>query len=62
MADQVDTQLFTALARAAEQRTGELISQELANTAWAFAMTDRANTPLFMALARQFAILEIWAS
>ena len=31
-----DALLFAALARAAEWRVGELSSQDLANTAWAF--------------------------
>ena len=35
--DQADAPLFTALARAAEQRMGELNSKELANSAWAFS-------------------------
>ena len=43
MAFQADSLLLTALARAAEQRMAELKSQELANTAWAFAMTDQAD-------------------
>ena len=34
---QADKQLFTALARAAEQCLGDFNAQELANTAWAFA-------------------------
>ena len=32
-----DEKLFTALARAAEQRLSEFKPQELANTAWALA-------------------------
>ena len=44
--------LFAALARAAKQCMGELVAQNLANTAWAFGKVDQANGLLFAALAR----------
>ena len=44
--------LFSTLARAAEQRVSEFNPQELANTAWAFAMVVRLDALLFAALAR----------
>ena len=50
--DQVDAQLVTALARAAEQRMGHFKVQELANTAWAFATVSLSDEELFTALAR----------
>ena len=44
----LDEKLFMALARAAEQRASEFNAQELANTAWAFAI---APVQLLMPLA-----------
>jgi len=41
-----------ALARAAEQRLGDLNVQVIANTAWAFATASQPDAPLFTALAR----------
>ena len=46
-------QLFTALARTAEQRMGEFNVQNLANTAWAFATVGHQKEQLFKALARK---------
>ena len=43
--------LFTALARAAEQRMGEFNAQDLGNTAWTFAKADYAIFPFFDTLA-----------
>ena len=40
------------MARAAEQQIGELKSQELANTAWAFATAGQLDKKVFAALAR----------
>jgi hypothetical protein len=45
-------ELFTALARASECRVGEFTTQELANTAWAFATVGRSDPSLFLALAK----------
>ena len=50
---QADAPLFTALARKAERRLGDLNSQDLANTAWAFGTLGQADEQLFMALARE---------
>ena len=44
--------MFAVLARAVERRLGEFNAQSLANTAWAFATTDRLDALLFVALAR----------
>ena len=44
--------LFAALAIAAERRLSEFKTQELANTAWAFATVNRPDEKLFTALAR----------
>ena len=41
IADQANTPLFVVLARTADQRRGELKAQNLANTAWAFAIVDK---------------------
>ena len=43
--------LFAALATAAERLMGELNSQELANTAWAFARACQKDASLLAALA-----------
>jgi len=48
---QKDASLFGALAKAAERRLGDLNPQDLANTAWAFAMVDQKAASLFAALA-----------
>ena len=45
-------QLFTALARVAEQRICKFTAQGLANTSWAFAMMAQLDAHLFMALSR----------
>ena len=50
---QADAQLFTALAKEAEQRLGDFNPQVLANTAWAFATLGQADAQLFTALARE---------
>ena len=42
--DQADALLFTALAKAAEQRRGDFKSQQLANTAWACATADQVDS------------------
>ena len=39
---QPDTALLAALASAAEPRSGEFVAQELASTAWTFAMAVSA--------------------
>ena len=52
MVSQSDAQLFTRLARAAEQRVFNFDAQELANAAWAFAMVSRSDVALFRAVAR----------
>ena len=49
---QADEQLFTALAREAEQHLGDFNPQEFANTAWAFATLGQADAQLFVELAR----------
>ena len=41
------------LAKEAEQRMGNFIPQELANTAWAFATVSELDAALFTALARE---------
>ena len=46
-----DEQLFTALAAAAQRRMKDFTSQDLANTAWAFATVERKDAQLFTALA-----------
>ena len=51
-AGQLDTQLFTVLAKVAEWRGGSLNAQEFANTAWAFAQASQLDTQLFTVLAR----------
>ena len=50
--DQLDAQMFMVLARSFEQRLGNFIAQNLANTAWAFATVDQSDAQLFAALAR----------
>ena len=49
--NQSDEKLFTASARAAEQRMSEFNAQELANTAWAFATANHRDEKPFTALA-----------
>ena len=44
--------LFALLALEAEHRMDEFKKQELANTAWAFALTGHSELPLFLALTR----------
>ena len=46
-----DEWLSTALAAAAEQRMRDFNSQDLANTAWAFATVGHKEERLFTALA-----------
>ena len=48
----MDKQLFTVLARVAEWRVASFSTQNLANTAWAFAQASQLDTQLFMVLAR----------
>ena len=45
--------LFSALAEAALERTGEMNAQALSNTAWAFAKAGNASPALFDALAKR---------
>ena len=52
MVQQEDAQLFTALARTAEQRLDEFNAQNLANMAWAFRTADLSDELLFVTLAR----------
>ena len=52
MVGQLDSQLFTTLARAAERRGDDFNAQSLANTAWAFATVRQWDAQLFMMLAR----------
>ena len=47
-----EVSLFTALARASEQRVGKFRPQNLANTAWAFAVAKQPEEKLFTALVR----------
>ena len=49
--DELLSTLPSALATAAERRMGELSSQELANTAWAFATAGQEDASLFAASA-----------
>ena len=44
--------MFVELARAAERRIGQFDSQNLANTAWAFAKAGHRSEVFFAALAR----------
>ena len=44
--------LFGRLATAAEQRASNFNTQNLANTAWAFAQARQLDTQLFMVLAK----------
>ena len=46
-----EERLFTALEVAAEQRMQDFNSQDLANTAWAFATVGHKEERLFAALA-----------
>ena len=46
-----EEQLFTALAVAAERRMRDFNSQEIANTAWAFATVGHKDERLFSTLA-----------
>ena len=48
---------IVALARAVEQRKGNFMPGDIANTAWAFAAAGQADAPLFVALAR---VAECW--
>ena len=43
--------LFAALAKAAEQRMKDFNTQDVSNTAWAFAKAGQKKEPLFVALA-----------
>ena len=47
-----EEELFTALARAAEQRVMELNQQDVAKRAWVFATVNHRDEMLFTALAR----------
>ena len=47
-AGQLDAEQFTVLGRATEEHMDDFNVQELANTAWAFAMLDRLIASLFM--------------
>ena len=47
-----DAELFTVLARAAEQRIRDFSPQNLANTAWAFATLGLSDAQLFTVLVR----------
>ena len=49
---QSDPLLFIALAGMAERRLADFESQNLANTAWAFATAGQAHALLFAALSR----------
>ena len=49
---QKDEQLFKALAKMAERRLDQFNTQDLANTAWAFATVGQQDEHLFEALAR----------
>ena len=40
------------LARVAEQRIGDVIAQNLANAAWAFATVGQSDAQLFMAFRK----------
>ena len=51
-ADQLDSPLFGALARVAQQCVGDFNAQGLVNTAWAFAKAGQLDASLFTALAR----------
>ena len=53
MPNQLDAQLFTTLARAAEWHLGNFNIQGLANTAWAFATASQSDALLFAMLARE---------
>ena len=44
--------MFAPLARASEERMCNFKAQELANTAWAFAVASQVDNALFVALAR----------
>ena len=45
---QQDAQLFTALARAAQQRMGAFDAQELGNIAWAIPTVSESHALMFM--------------
>ena len=47
----MDTPLFTVLARAVKWQLGSFKTQELANTAWAFAKVSQSDEKLFAAFA-----------
>ena len=44
--------LFGAMSMATERRVSSFKTQELANTAWAFAQAGQLDMQLFMVLAR----------
>lgn len=46
-----DRQLFTELACESERQIGQFTAQDLAMTAWAFAVAGGSAMPLFVALA-----------
>ena len=48
-----DARLFKSLARAAVQRVSEFNTQNLANSAWAFATVNWRDEKLFTAFARE---------
>ena len=51
-AGHLDAELFTVLARVAEQCIGDSGSQNIANTAWAFSKTGQSDCKLFMAFRK----------
>ena len=55
-----DEKLFTALAGEAEGRVSEFNAQELANTAWAFAAAYPLEEKLFMTLAREAEVRDLF--
>ena len=54
-ADQLDAQLFAALARATLQGMGDFIAQELASTVWAFA-TDGSQLVMLVGQTQQLQV------
>ena len=52
MAGYSDAKLFAALAKEARQLLDQFNTQDLANTAWAFATVSQLNVVLFAVLAR----------
>ena len=59
---QQDEQLFKALAKMAEPRLDQCKVQNLANTAWAFAMVGQSGELLFAALATVVTVGQLDAS